>query len=220
MYIIIAGGGLIGKGLAVKLVQQKHDVVVIDIDPEVCEEIYAKHGAVTITGTATDLETLESAGIERCDVAVASLRNDADNMVFALLAKHHRVPQIIVRMNNAKYEDLYKAVGVENVARTTDLLIDQMLVNIESPELRKVIGLGSIEICIFNIPEHAVCDQRTVAEITTDEGFPSSVAVTCIFQDVTGRFVVPRGDTRLRERDRVFLCGAREDIKKAVRRLC
>ena len=84
---MIAGGGLIGKGLAQRLVQQKHDVVVIDQDPNVCEEIYAKYGAISIQGNATDLETLESAGIERCEVAVAAMRNDADNLAFALLAK-------------------------------------------------------------------------------------------------------------------------------------
>jgi len=35
MYIIIAGGGVIGKGLAKKLANQKHEVVVIDQNPEV-----------------------------------------------------------------------------------------------------------------------------------------------------------------------------------------
>ena len=80
MYVLIVGGGTIGKGLVERLSHQKHDVVVIDLNAEVCEEIYAKYGAVTINGNATDPETLESAGIERCEVAVAALRTDAENL--------------------------------------------------------------------------------------------------------------------------------------------
>lgn len=55
MYTIIAGVGFIGKTLAKQLVEQKHDVVVIESVIETCEEIYAKYGAVTLHGNLTDL---------------------------------------------------------------------------------------------------------------------------------------------------------------------
>jgi len=135
MYFIIGGGGLIGSGLVQKLTAQKHDVVVIDRDHGECEDIYAKYGAVTIHGNATDLETLEDAGVEHCDVAVATMKNDADNLAFAMLSKHHGVSQVIVRMNDPKYEDVYKAVGVMNISRGAELLISQIMFTIESPEL-------------------------------------------------------------------------------------
>jgi len=217
MYVMIAGGGLIGKGLAQRLVQQKHDVVVIDQNPGVCEEIYAKYGAISIQGNATDLETLESAGIERCDVAVAAMRNDADNLAFALLAKHYRTAQIIVRMNDPKYEDVYKTLGVKNIGRTTQLLIDQIMVNIESPDLRKVISFGVVEVCIYDIPENAVCIGKTLGDVVIQKGFPRSCTITCIFVDATNSFIIPRGDHTFKVRDRVFLCGLRKDIKQAVK---
>ena len=50
MYVLVVGGGTIGKGLVEQLSHQKHDVIVIDINKEICEEIYAKFGAVTIIG--------------------------------------------------------------------------------------------------------------------------------------------------------------------------
>lgn len=217
MYIIIAGGGLIGKGLAQRLANQKHEVVVIDQNPEVCEDIYARYGAITINGNTTDIEVLENAGIERCDIAVATMKDDSDNLAFALLAKHHNVKQIIVKMNDEKYERIYKTVGVKNISRGTELLIDQILLSIENPELRTVISLGDIEISVFIIPELAACVGQTVAQVVNQKGFPRQLIITCVYDDSDDSFSVPRGDTVLRGRDRVFLCGARRDIEKAIK---
>lgn len=137
MHVIIAGGGLIGRGLGKKLADNKHDVVIIDKSMETCESIYEEIGAVTIVGNAIKIETLENAHIDKCDVAVASMRDDSDNLGFAVLAKHFNVPQVLVRMNDPKYESIYKSIGVYNTGRTSELLINQFMVTIETPELLK-----------------------------------------------------------------------------------
>ena len=219
MYIIIGGGGFIGKGITKELVEQRHDVVVIDKDPEACEEIYAKYGAITVQGNATDLDTLESAGIDKCEIAIAAMSYDSDNLAFSLLAKHFNVPQIIVRMKDPKCEEVYKTVGVNNIARVTKLLIDQIMVNIESPELRKAISFGDVEICIFDIQESAQCLDQTIAEVVSQDGFPKKCTITCIFDDFSNSFIIPRGDHVIHPKDRMFLCGSIEDIKEAVKYL-
>jgi trk system potassium uptake protein TrkA len=217
MYIIIAGGGLIGRGLAQRLSNHKHEVVVIDQNPKVCEDIYAKFGAITINGNSTDIEILENSGIDRCDIAVATMKDDSDNLAFALLAKHYDVKQIIVKMNDEKYEKIYKTVGVKNISRGTELLIDQILLSIESPKLRTVISLGNIEISVFIIPDKAVCVGKTVAEVVNQKGFPRELVLTCVYDDDMDLFSIPRGDTVLNANDRVFLCGSRKNMEKAVK---
>ena len=217
MYVVIAGGGLIGRGLAQKLANQKHEVVVIDQNPEVCEDIYAKFGAITINGNSTDIDILESAGIDHCDIAVATMKDDSDNLAFSLLAKDYNVKQIVVKMNDQKYERIYKAVGVKNISRGTELLIDQILLSIESPGLRTVISLGSIEISVFIIPSKAACVGKTVAEVVNQNGFPRKLVITCVYDDDKDEFSIPRGDTILNAHDRVFLCGVRKNMEKAIK---
>ncbi len=73
--------------------------------------------------------------------------------------------QITIKINDPKYEDVYKSIRVHGIARTTGLLIDQIMVNIESPELRKVIGLGDVEICMYEIPESTSCIGQTVEKV-------------------------------------------------------
>lgn len=219
MYIIIAGGGLIGKGLAEKLVAAKHDVVVIDTDSENCEDIYGRLGAITIVGDATNIETLENAQIENCDVAVGVMPNDSDNLTFSVLAKHFKVDQILVRMHESQYEPVYKSIGVANIARTTDLLIDQLIVSIESSEIRKVIQLGNLEICILNVPEKSVLEGKTISDIFHLDGFPREVTVTCIYSDEAESYIPPTGTTVIHAHDRLFLCGSHSNIKKVAKRI-
>jgi trk system potassium uptake protein len=217
MYIIIAGGGVIGKGLAKRLIESKHDVVIIDIDQKACEEIYSKYGAVTVIGNATDMDTLESAKIDKCDTAVAVMRKDTDNLAFSILAKHFNVKQILARMNDPKYENVYKIAGVTNIARTTDILIDSIISDIESPEVRKVISLGDIEIDIINVQDNSNCINKNITSIVKQKDFPDNLIITAIYQDRNEMFIVPHGNTIINANDRIFLCGHKKDILKAAK---
>ncbi len=217
MYIIIVGGGLIGKGLTKILVEAKHDVVVIDKDSEVCEDIYANYGAVSITGDATKIETLKNAHITKADVAIGVTPNDSVNLAFSILAKHFKVPQIMVRMSDPSYEDVYKFAGVTNIARATQLLIDQFIVNIESPELRKVINIGDLVIDIINMPDNSVYDNKKIVDLVKTKKFPENVTITALYKDKEKKFIAPRGNQLLNSKDRIFMCGKPEDIRKAAK---
>ena len=89
-----------GLLVAPKLVEKKHDVVVVDIDKEVCDRLYSEVGAVAINGNGARIETLHEAGMSKADVVVAAMGTDVDNLTCAILAKSRGVPQIIVRMRN------------------------------------------------------------------------------------------------------------------------
>jgi len=216
MYIIIAGGGLIGKGLARRLSDSKHDIVVIEPDVKACEEIYAKYGAITITGNSTQLEIVKNAGIEKCDVAIAATDSDANNLAFAVLAKHFNVSQIMVRMNDSNYEDVYKSVGITNITKTTELIIDQLMVSVETPYLSKVTKMGDLEICFVNVSNNSRFVGIKISKIVKDKKFPKNIIITSIYRDKEKQFIVPYGDTIINDNDRVFMCGKDKDIKKAA----
>lgn len=217
MYIIIAGGGLVGKGLAQTLHEGKHDVVVIDSREEICRELYSATGAVTVTGNPTDLNILEEAGIDKADVCIGVLENDSDNISFALLAKYKQVKQIQVQMTDIKYEDVYKSIGIEHIARATELLIDQLIVSIESPELRKLIGFGELELCIINVPIKSVISGLSVIRFKEYKGIPKELNITCLYDGDQGKLILPNKDTIIKGNDRLFICGSRNNLKKAAK---
>ena len=135
MYIVIGGGGIAGSALARTLIDQQHDVVVIDPNREACEALYAATGAVTIQGSATDIRTLKEAGMERADVAIACMYRDSDNMSYCLLARSLGVPRIITKMRDPDYEAAFKAAGVNFICDMISMLKAEVLADLaKEPE--------------------------------------------------------------------------------------
>jgi trk system potassium uptake protein TrkA len=205
MYVVIAGAGLVGGGLAERLCEAKHDVVVIDQNRGVCELVTQRLGAMTFCGSATSMDVLEQAGTARADVAVATMRSDADNLAFALLAKSVGVPRIVARMRDQRYERAYKEAGVAATVQIVDVFVNQLLLEIEQPHLRQVatFGTGGASIVVDTVPEAAAVAGKTIGEVGASGEFPAKCVVTGIYRPEAG--------------DRVFLVASHQDLRKASR---
>ena len=215
MYIVIAGGGLVGRRLAAHLVANRHDVVVIDRDREVCEMIATKTGALARLGSATDVDLLEEAGLDQAEVAVAVMRNDADNLAFATLARSFQVREILVRMRDPRYEAAYQTAGATGILSMVDLFVNQLIWDIEHPALQQVASLGGgrASVIIVVIPDRAVVDGTTVADIAGHKEFPNECVIAGIYREEGQEFITPRGQATIRSGDRVFLVAGDEPLR-------
>ena len=216
MYILIAGGGIVGRNLT-KALSKSHDIVVIDSDKQACEHIYAKYGAVSIHGSATNINVVRDAGIERCDYALAVMPRDGDNLLFALLAKNFGVKHIFVRMRDPDYEAAYRLAGATNIGGTVQMMVKKFVWDIENPEIRRVVSLrgGKAEISIVTIPDKSKVSGRTVSDIASSPNFPRNSIIAGIFDLEKDELVIPRGDTIIQSGNQVFIVANREDVSKA-----
>lgn len=217
MYIIISGAGLVGSNLAARLDEARHDVVVIDQSREVCERLAASSGALVVCGNATDIGILIQAGIERADVAVATMRSDADNLAFALLARSFDVTQVVARMRDPRYEAAYAKAGVAATSRIVDVFVNQLLLEIDEPHLRQIatFGAGQASIVVDTVPDDAMVSGKTISEIAGDAGFPAECVISGVYRPSTKDFAIPRGPTQVHSGDRVFLVARLPDLKRA-----
>ena len=218
MYIVIAGAGMVGSALARKLMQAKHDVVIIDQNKETCDNMYAEIGVVAIHGNAARIEILNEAAIEKADVAIAATGSDADNLACAILAKSFGVARIIVRMRNPAYEKAYRLAGVTSIVRVLDMMVNQMIMEIEQPRVRRIvtIGGGKADIFMVNIPQGANVAGKSIEAIAKHPKFPSQCVFIAVYSEQTEEFSIPRGERVIREGDEVFLISTAEDIKMAA----
>ena len=218
MYVVIAGGGLFGQGLAARLVEGRHDVVVVESDRAVCENVSSKVGALVLCGSATSIDVLEEAGIRKADVAVGAMPADADNLAFAVLARNFNVPRVITRMRDPQFESAYKLAGVSMAVNISEMFIRQLVVEIEQPSVRHVasFGKGHASIVVTRLPEGELADGKNVKDIANDEAFPAECVIAGIYREESEEFIFPRGPAELRAGDQVFLAAPTASVRKAT----
>src|SRR4051812_36679028 len=114
MRVAIAGAGAVGRSIARELIQNGHEVLLIDknagsIKPERVPD------AEWLLADSCELSSLEEARLDRCDVVIAATGDDKVNLVTSLLAKtEFGVPRTVGRVNHPNNEWLFtEAWGVD-----------------------------------------------------------------------------------------------------------
>ena len=104
MKVMIVGGGRTGTQLAYLLMEQKHQVHVVDHRKEVLARLHRELPTEVIyEGNATEVDVLERAGVRGVDVLAACTTSDEDNLVVCYLAQRHfGVPHTIARINDPR----------------------------------------------------------------------------------------------------------------------
>jgi len=219
MYIIIGGGGALGRRLAARLVEARHDVVVIDRDRDVCEAIYASTGALTVCGNVTEIDVLDDAGITKADVLVAATRSDADNLALSLLAGSFSVQRIFARMRNPGYKVAYLSAGVTRVIDPVQSFSDLLFLEIEQPEVRVIaeMGKGKASLGIIRAGEKTAGEGIAVRDLAAIRGFPEECVIVGLYREEADEFVLPRGNAVIRADDQVFIAASAEGLAKAAK---
>ena len=201
MYVVIVGGGRIGRYVARDLVRKGHDVTVIELQGGRVEALVAETGVLVIEGDAADLRYLEQAHTERADVFVATTHEDDLNLVACQLARiEFGTKRVISRVNDPKNVEIFQALGIEAVSSTR--LISELIENEFSVgELIHLTSLrgGRASLVELRIPDGTEAPgPRRLDSID----LPVTAVVVVIFRgDET---VIPRGGTEVRPGDEVI----------------
>ena len=121
MYVIIAGGGKVGRYLASVMLESGNEVVVIENTPKTVARLSAglEGSYMVIEGDCCDSRFQEDAGVRRADVFVAATGADDINLMACEIAlRVFHVPRCIARVNNPKNQRVFQAVGIESVSST------------------------------------------------------------------------------------------------------
>lgn len=107
MRIAIAGAGNVGRSIAQELIDNGHQVMLIERQPRMLRPDRVP-AADWVLADACELASLEEANIAGCDVVVAATGDDKVNLVVSLLAKtEFAVPRVVARVNRAENEWLF-----------------------------------------------------------------------------------------------------------------
>ena len=104
-----------------------HEVLLIDKDPRAIKSESLSE-AEWLLADACELSSLEEAGLDTCDVAIAATGDDKANLVMSLLAKtEFGVPRTVGRVNHPKNEWLFTEVWGVDVSVSTPRLMSALV---------------------------------------------------------------------------------------------
>jgi trk system potassium uptake protein TrkA len=219
MRVIIVGGGNVGTYIAKELVQAKHDVILIEIDPDRVARAEASgiwEGLTSINVDACEVTELGQAHPETAEVIVAVTGDDQVNLVVSLLAKQEfGVPRVIARINNPDNEWLFNETWGVDVSVSTPHLLTALVE--EAVSVGSLVRLMSLEGDKARLSEVKLASSSPAnGKQIMDLGFPRDSTVVAILRNE--HVVVPRGDTSLAEGDEVMVLVTAESEDR-VRRL-
>ncbi len=155
MYLVIVGGGKVGAPLASSLINEGHEVFVLDQNPNTVAELQRELGMIATMGEGTSVRALQDAGAARAGVLIAATDNDEDNLAACQLAKtNFNVPRTIAVAHSPENAELFDLVGVDLVVSATDLVLSNLTTALPAHPLIRLMPLAdrSMELVAIKMP--------------------------------------------------------------------
>jgi trk system potassium uptake protein TrkA len=169
MYIIVIGGGKVGYYLARSLLDQGHEILVVEKDPARTEFICNELGSVCVRGDGCEVATLTEAGTGRADMFIAVTGDDEDNLVACQVAKHKfNVSRTVARINNPKNEAIFKEMGIDVAVSSTKIILESIAEEVPTHPITHLLDIRDrgLEIVEVKIPADAKTVGKAVKELS------------------------------------------------------
>ncbi|WP_353647987.1 TrkA family potassium uptake protein [Nakamurella sp. A5-74] len=214
MRVAIAGAGSVGRSIGAELVENGHQVMLIDRSPEAMKPERIPN-AEWVLADACEVSSLEDAGLQTCDVVIACTGDDKVNLVLSLLAKtEFAVNRVVGRVNDPRNEWLFTdAWGVDVAVSTPRILAALVEEAVTVGDLVRLFTLrqGQANLVEVTLPPHTTMAGRPVRDLN----LPRDAALVTILRG--GRVIVPSPDEPIEPGDELLFVASPE-VEDLVRR--
>lgn len=202
MYVIVVGGGEVGYYLTKALLEEGHEVLVIEKDARRCQRIEEAMGSICINGDGCEAAILAEIGTARADMFIAVTDGDEDNLVACQLAKHKfNVSRTIARINNPKNEAIFKKLGIDVTVSSADLILEQIESQVPSHPLTHLLASGTdFEVVEVKILPSSPAVGKKLQELSLPPGSILSLLIR-----KGQRPSIPTPDTVLKSEDQLIV---------------
>jgi len=207
MYILIGGGGQVGYYLTKGLLEQGHEVLLLEKDSRRMAQLTEELGTAVARGDACEARTLADVGCDRADMVIAVTGDDEDNLVICQVAKvRFHVQRTIARVNNPRNDDLFVKLGIDVTISPTRTILHMIEADIPHHTIVPLMtltkaGLGLIEL---PVPPDSPAAGRALRSLN----LPSSANIVLIVRG--HEYVTPSGETVIQPEDQIFALATAE----------
>jgi len=224
MKIIILGAGQVGRSLAESLVQEHHDVTIIDQNMAALRELRDKLDIRTHLGSASHPSALVSAGIEDAEMLIAVTNSDETNIVACQIAYSlYHTPTKLARIRSSeylKYPQLFNpsSIPIDVLISPEQLVTDYIYRLINHPGALQVLNFAEGHVQLVAVKAYYGGPLVGNELRTLKEHMPEVKSkVVTIFRG--GRAIIPDDSTVIDSDDEVFFLASPEHIRTIISEL-
>ena len=223
MRIIIIGAGKVGYTLAEHLIEEEHDVIVIDNNDEVVERCSGALDAICLKGNGANAKILLEAGVDKANIVIASTTSDETNMLACLISKRLGAQYTICRIRDPEFNEsqtlLQNELGIDvaiNPERATALEINRLLRYPFAGSIESF-ARGQVEMVEFRAqPTDPIIGIPLKDLFNSVHGHPKILYAMVVRNS---QVIIPGGDFEIAAGDRVFVSGDMVAITEYFRML-
>ncbi|PVV83993.1 Trk system potassium transporter TrkA [Dehalogenimonas alkenigignens] len=228
MYIIIAGGGVVGFNIASLLSVENHDVVIIEESAAAVESIQRQLDVRTITGNAATPRVLREAEAHRADLILAVTDSDETNMVVCFIAKEMGASRTAARIRNPDYSGYFQLPAknpgaTRRIVRPQNLGVD-IFINPEVEMAREILSIlrgfystpaeqfsgGAVQLREFKVEDKSLFNKK-VSDIKSDIPF----FIVALGHEEGG--AIARADEIIHEGDSIYVVAPGDQVERLGR---
>jgi trk system potassium uptake protein TrkA len=201
MRVVIAGAGAVGRSVASELLENGHEVLLVDKDQRAIKADSVPK-AEWLLADACEMSSLREAALENCHVAIASTGDDKSNLVISLLAKtEFGVPRTVARCNHPSNEWLFNEAWGVDVSVSTPRIMSALVE--EAVTIGDVVRLftfrqGGANMVELTLPD----DSPRIGSMVGEVPWPDDVVLVAMVRD--GRVYGPERDATLEAHDELL----------------
>ncbi|MGQ8367042.1 Trk system potassium transporter TrkA [Glaciecola sp. 1036] len=202
--IMIAGGGLIGAGLAKRL-ESTHNVKLIEFNPQRAEYLSTiLDETIVFQGDASDAALLSEENVEQVDAFIAVTNDDEANIMSAMLAKRMGAQKAMVLIQRSAYVDLVQGGDIDIAFSPQQATISALLTHVRRGDIVNVHSLrrGAAE-AIEAIAHGDETTSKVVGKQIQDIKLPPGTTIGAIVREES--VIIAHSDTVIKANDHVIL---------------
>ena len=220
MRIIIAGAGEVGTHLAKMLVNENHEIILIDPEEDNLKPIDSSLDVLSYVESATSVKTLQEILRKKTDLFIAVTHSEDTNITSSILAKRFGALKTIARIDNLDYlehstSEFFKSLGIDS------------LIYPELIAAREVLGLlhetgttdfmefsgGKLAMYVQKLDEKAPILNKSLEEVSVSRSADKYRAVAIKRNEKT---IIPRGKEQFQVGDLVYVISTHEGIAEMM----
>lgn len=209
-HVMIIGGTHLGL-TAAKRLEQDFKVTLIEKSKKRCREMAEQlDSTLIIHGDNSNIELLESEGLNEMDAFLALTDNSETNIIASLTAKNHGVYKTIAQVENKEYIHLSQNIGIDTLINRKLIAANNIFRYVRKGRIEAITSLHGVDAEVIeyvihknnHLTKHPLCNLH----------LPETSLIGGVIRGE--KSIIPSGDFQLEKGDKVIVFALPQAITK------